>query len=418
MYDPYAEFETGILDNGLTVHVLHDQKKDFVHVSALIHSGSWSDPDAHVGLAHFVEHMVCANDSLDLTGVLNWYKSEGGSFGAFTSAFSTSFQFLSPLGITAFDDFLKHLKRMCFDTKLAAHLEKERSIILREHDQGIPAEDTYRRQCDAQAQAFIGTPHARSLTALGTRQNITDISLKDVQTFREEMHVPGNMSIVCVGGLSLSDLLVRLRRAGFESVHAVGRVRQTFAPLKTFQQPSVQNFEFPRKEVSQAASGGQCTLGRVVMCDGTVPAEAAEIYTAMVSELLMDTLRERLHLVYSAGAGFHPWGVFQEISLGAKAFPEMRFGEVKDCIDDILSSIALREDLFLKHQTHRMVSHRIHDVSMKRIFNVALSELSRRGSIQTLGAMREEAATVTFDTVLRIADAVSGTRSVTTIHYH
>ena len=58
MWDPYSEFRTATLPNGLTVHAAHWPGRPWESVGVLIHSGAEQDPFGLEGLSHFVEHLV------------------------------------------------------------------------------------------------------------------------------------------------------------------------------------------------------------------------------------------------------------------------------------------------------------------------------------------------------------------------
>jgi predicted Zn-dependent peptidase len=362
--------------------------------------------------------MVCANDALSLTEMMQRYRGEGGEFGAYTSAFSTRYSFLAPCDSPQFSDFFAHIKHLCFDNELTKHLESERSIITREHDQDISTPQHHAIRCTMHENVFVGTPHARSLTALGTREGIQRISLKDIRDFHRTTYVPQNMSVVCVGGMSLGEVCAMLTRNGYADVKRKGMKRQYVAPLRTFEHPLTTRFEFPRIDTSASTQNAQCSYERSVMQDGNTSGEAVEICTSMLHELLMIELREKRHLVYSTGANMHPWGMFHEVSCGAKAFKAVSLSQVEKCFDEVLFAAHTHEDLFIKHRTNRVLEHRIHDSSLRKIFEVAESELAQTGTIETIGSMRKQAAATTFDDVRSVVRSLQGSRAVTSIYHH
>jgi predicted Zn-dependent peptidase len=66
MWDPYSQFETRVLDNGLTIHVLHGPERPGVRFVFGIHSGARHDLPGKEGTAHFMEHLVHRNGGSSL----------------------------------------------------------------------------------------------------------------------------------------------------------------------------------------------------------------------------------------------------------------------------------------------------------------------------------------------------------------
>jgi hypothetical protein len=57
MWDPYSQFESIVLANGLTVYNIHVPHLAWHTVTCIIHTGGALDPIGDEGLAHFAEHL-------------------------------------------------------------------------------------------------------------------------------------------------------------------------------------------------------------------------------------------------------------------------------------------------------------------------------------------------------------------------
>ena len=53
------KYSTFVLPNGLEVIVVSDKEAELAAVSVSVAAGSYQDPDAHLGLAHYLEHRLC-----------------------------------------------------------------------------------------------------------------------------------------------------------------------------------------------------------------------------------------------------------------------------------------------------------------------------------------------------------------------
>src|SRR3990167_2964008 len=98
MWDPFAEFQSAMLPNGLRVHVASWPYRPWVSVGFIIHAGARLDKVGFEGTAHFVEHLVSRNTPLTYRKINDFFEESGGgvSLGA-TSHHRTYYNFFVPL---------------------------------------------------------------------------------------------------------------------------------------------------------------------------------------------------------------------------------------------------------------------------------------------------------------------------------
>jgi len=97
MWDPYVDFKTTVLGNGLTVYQKVLPHLPFVTVGLLVHTGAMNDPAGKEGLAHFVEHVVSSNSGMNSQEIDDFFSECGGGVNlGSTSHQGISFNFVLP----------------------------------------------------------------------------------------------------------------------------------------------------------------------------------------------------------------------------------------------------------------------------------------------------------------------------------
>ena len=82
MWDPYAEFESATLPNGLTVHAAHWSGRPWQAMGVLVHSCAEQDPVGLEGLAHFTEHLDASRSmEVPAQSVVSFFKDHDGVAG-------------------------------------------------------------------------------------------------------------------------------------------------------------------------------------------------------------------------------------------------------------------------------------------------------------------------------------------------
>ncbi len=88
--DPYKEIEYFVLDNGLQVYMLSNEKTTNINISMKINVGWDIEDEENYGLSHLVEHMVFRDKRVPHRDYLDYMKDEGASYvNGFTSRYET-----------------------------------------------------------------------------------------------------------------------------------------------------------------------------------------------------------------------------------------------------------------------------------------------------------------------------------------
>lgn len=129
------------LSNGLEAVLVSNPTVDMSSANMTVKRGSWSDPEDHPGMAHFVEHMVFlgTEEYPGETDFSRWVQEHGGKMNAYTHSDYTSYMFSSPTG--SFEESLKRFAPL-FKSPLFREesLERERRAIDQEFAQNFNTE--------------------------------------------------------------------------------------------------------------------------------------------------------------------------------------------------------------------------------------------------------------------------------------
>ena len=88
--DPYKEIDYFVLDNGLQVYLLSNEKATNTNISMTINVGWDIENDENYGLSHLVEHMVFRDKRVPHRDYLDYMKDEGASnVNGYTSRYKT-----------------------------------------------------------------------------------------------------------------------------------------------------------------------------------------------------------------------------------------------------------------------------------------------------------------------------------------
>ena len=84
-----------VLPNNLRAFLIHDPDSDRAAAAASVARGSDHDPQAHPGLAHFVEHMlfIATEKYPEVDGFTDFVGKHGGSRSAYTGSDRTTYHF-------------------------------------------------------------------------------------------------------------------------------------------------------------------------------------------------------------------------------------------------------------------------------------------------------------------------------------
>lgn len=127
--DP-RQYQAIRLDNGMTVLLVSDPQAVKSLSALVVPVGSLEDPDAHLGLAHFLEHMTLMGSKKypDPDSLSEYLKKHGGSHNASTATYRTAFYL--EVENDALDGAVDRLADAIAEPNLAAqYAERERNAV-------------------------------------------------------------------------------------------------------------------------------------------------------------------------------------------------------------------------------------------------------------------------------------------------
>lgn len=209
------EFQSFTLKNNL--QVLTISHKSFVKSSAAlaVRAGSMENPDEHLGLAHFLEHLLFlgTEEFPEVGEYENFLNKNGGGHNAYTSIDHTNYFFDVNHG--AFEGGLKRFSRFfvspTFDAK---YVSREKEAVNSEHEKN--REDDSRREYRMQ-QILSKPSHPFSKFATGDKNTLKQADQKEVRDFYETHYSANLMRLVLMSDAS-SEQLKKWARDHFEDI--------------------------------------------------------------------------------------------------------------------------------------------------------------------------------------------------------
>lgn len=397
MWDPYAEFQSATLPNGLTVHATHWPGRPWEVVGFLIHSGAEQDPVGLEGLAHFVEHLVSGNLTVSQNEMRAIFEDWGGSAKLGTTGFPfTGYRFFVPAEKEKVAQALSMFGEMLLSAKLEKSIERERQVIVDEFLRSYPAKFAYDLQMRKQKALHSGSWLERFVSPLGNPKTVARITQADLQAYYDKHYTPANMSVVGVGGMELRQLVALLSDSPF-GINKPGMRTPLPTPVETVSPPTENRYVF---EVSQHASlttplevGAYRSYAKL---PGTVKPQSVKLLADMLDEKLNDEVRERRAWAYDIDTRIHDFRHFWEFSIQCDGLALKALDEVENVVEAVIASINDCEDLLARAKRHALASNHMIDPTGKNICDGALEDLADDQRIMSLeeGAAKTEQITM------------------------
>ncbi len=209
------------LNNGLSVILVSDPQAERPAASLAIKSGSYSDPDKHLGLAHLLEHMLfLGTEKYPEAGAYQEFiREHGGSHNAYTSAQLTNYYFdtLPETYPEALDRFAQFFIAPTLDP---AYIEREINAVDSEYRAKL---DNEQRRSHQAMKTLFNPEHPGSRFTVGnidTLGNIPASQLRDLLVnFFERHYTPDNMVLTLTAKQS-TETLAAYARTYFSGIPA------------------------------------------------------------------------------------------------------------------------------------------------------------------------------------------------------
>ena len=198
-----------LLENGLTVVTLEDNRFPLASVRLYVHAGSAYEDPREAGISHLLEHMVFKGTQKRGPGeIAAEVEGAGGSLNAATSFDYTMYYTDVPsdkwtLGMDVVHD-------MVFGATIdQKELDSERLVVLSELERG---EDNPQSRLFKQLQGMIWPDTTYSWPIIGYRKTVEDITRKNILDYIDRMYQPQRMLLVVVGDVKQEDILAEADR--------------------------------------------------------------------------------------------------------------------------------------------------------------------------------------------------------------
>jgi predicted Zn-dependent peptidase len=376
MWDPYAEFETAVLPNGLTIHAAHWPGRPWVKMGFVVHSGARHDLPGLEGTAHFVEHMVSANAPLPTRELTAFFTNGGGSVSlGCTSYYATTYQFTVPNKRPQIEKALTIFGEMLLGSTFENFLEREHVVIAdeinRRYTVSLEREIRWRRK-----RALYGNHwFARSLAPDGSIETVNSIEQDDLQRFYDANYTPSNMQIVCVGSLAIGELVQFLEASPFGKSKPGSRQPMP-VPLHVVNPPSENRcvLEFSKHFGNQHGMDA-AAYTTVAVLPGTLSNETVRLAVAMLGDVLHEEIRQKRAWTYGIGVSRYFSQEFYEVEIGCRSLSLGAVDEIESVVSECIESLQHQQDLFEEIKEERCARFEMADLTASDVRSGAIADL-------------------------------------------
>jgi secreted Zn-dependent insulinase-like peptidase len=199
-----------VLDNGLRVILVSNPKLNLSSVALAVDAGSFDNPDARPGLAHYLEHLVfLGTDKFPDPGEFDKYiQANGGSNNAYTASDHTNYHL--EISHAAFEGALERLSRFFIAPRFDADFcDREVTAIQNEFERHRD-NDFARLEFVAEGLYDPAAPDARF--SIGNRATLAGTPREEVIAFYQSRYSADHMALALCGPAGLDQLEALARR--------------------------------------------------------------------------------------------------------------------------------------------------------------------------------------------------------------
>src|SRR4051812_12731131 len=208
-----------------------------------IGAGARDEPDAKVGVSHFIEHLLFKGTrSYDARKIAEVFDEMGGELNAATSREHTVVYARVP--DRHLSDALDVMADMVFAPTFA-DLDSEREVVLEEI---AMVEDAPQDLVHDLLSEAIFHEHPLGRPVIGRAEVISSISRRSISSYHRRAYVAGNVVLAAAGNLEHDRLCELLQRAARQRVEPPAQKTRVRSPLVRAPAPSMR---FQRKDTEQ-----------------------------------------------------------------------------------------------------------------------------------------------------------------------
>lgn len=415
LWDPYADFKTEILPNGLRLCSAH-WPRSWQRLEFVIHAGAREDPLGQLGLAHFLEHCVSENiPGWTHQEAEQFFESCGGrvDFGA-TCYDDTTYGFKLPAETVSLLSGLKIFGTMLLNAKIKKRVDEERLVIVREFHRKYTLPILYEWQLLEKRRIFGDHRLGTFVTAMDRPESLVNIKALNLQDFYDQYYVPANITVISLGGIGQDEIIDLLKLTPLGSDSRDGKRHsgfQSFDPGKTL--PGVE-----RRSMSQAFFKEKADVGTyatsVALPGGRRLLPGLLVLTEMLDELLFEAIRTKFNASYAFDSQYSNYHDAILLAIGGQVSPAL-VEKVGELVDDQILFAGQNQALFRRKRDSLVRTKYLTDVDGKEVVGAVSNSLSLFDQVISLAEMIEELERLTYDDVLNLLASLDRERRVTTL---
>ncbi len=385
MWDPYAEFESTVLSNGLTVHAAHWPGRPWESIGFLIHSGAEHDPVGLEGLAHFVEHLVGNNAPIPQEDLSTFFDDCGGNVDLGATGYpNTEYTCFVPIDDAILGKAFSLLGETLLSSRLEQCVEAQRTVILAEFHREYPRALPFELDRHKAKMLYDGSWLERFVAPLGSPDSIKRITQEDLQLSYDRHYTPKNMSIVAVGGLTVSALVQLLSESPF-AMHKDGARTPFPVPVSNVAPPSqtrhVINVSEHMTTSSPLEVGGYESVGKL---PGTIHRSTVTIVRRLLQQALFQEVRGCRSWAYDISCHTCNFRHLYQFAIVCYGLELQALPTIEQVVDGVIASVGEREDLFDQMKRQMIASVFMVDTTAAGVRDSAMNELIGHQRIRSL----------------------------------
>lgn len=409
-HDVYDGFQCTSLSNGLTIYSKEQPHVNWFYAAMVIHAGAREDSPGREGLAHLVEHLVGENvKGLTFPQLEKRFVAMGG-YGWFgtTGYLSTKYKFHFPNEEDKIQEAFHLFGQMLLLGNLSQHIEEEKAVILHEYHRRY--EHNQARAWSLQGRPFLFENHPRLRTfdsAIGIADEFMKASQEEVQCFYDHYYVPHNMSLLCLGPMTMQTVLDLLQQTPFSALKPGQRTRfsAAFSPRPPrIQEKTVRLSDFSTLTQSTA----NCNFEWVLPLSFT--RHVVRIFCDMLEEILTEELRYKRSLTYGVDVGCEYWQDCRTLAISFEIPPDAR-APARDLLLQVLQSIPDHAyERFLEAKREWLACIYRMDYSGYQLLNATIGDLEQHHRLISFSEELQYIEQTTFDHIVELASYLTSER--------
>lgn len=401
LWDPFADFQSATLPNGLTVYASTWEGRPWEAVGFLIHSGAEHDPAGIEGTAHFVEHLVSRNASMPYEDIKTFFEGSGGGVGLGQTGYPfTKYKFFAPANREILEKAFSVFGGMLLSATLEKEIGEQRQVITREFQQKCSNRHRFDMTMRGRRTLFRNTMLERSALPLGSLESIGKISREDLQSYYDSHYTPANISIVGVGGMTLAELVDILSETPF--VIQKNGIRMPLpSSITATGRPLEENryvFNNTQKELGELSAGDYASFA---LLPGNIKYGVVGVFNDMLDKALFREIRGKRSWTYSASSENHYLRSFYSLSIFCQALSREVLDEIEGVVERCIISTIEDTNLFL--QTKQYILSSLLDLNGRKVRDSALNDLASYQRLISYSEHRERIDLVTMEDIQGLA---------------